>query len=152
MITWDELEAEVAGHVRGLRDGGFVVVEAPGAPGREYVARPARLGGLIKERRAVERPFAQAIRIRTALRGELAGPPSLRGTYPWTEEEQRRILALGWAVPVDPPGFAQPNYIRDWPDHVADADDAAAFLLRSLRELGPVASPDGLEVRVCPTG
>jgi len=152
MTTWDELEAEVAEHLRGLQEGGFVVVEAPGAPGRELVTRPARLGGLIKERRTVERPFAQAIRIRTALRGELAGPPSLGGTYPWTEEEQARLRALGWAVPVDPPGFAQPNYVHDWPDHVADADDAAALLLRSLRELGPVASPDGLDLRVHPAG
>lgn len=152
MADWRTLEAEVSGHLRGLADGGFVILEAPGAPERDGVVRPRRLGGLLPERRGPQRPYAQAIRIGSALRAELAGPPSLGGTFPWTTEEQERILAHGWAVPDDGPVFATPNYVRTWRDHVGDAEAAAAALVAALRDLADCPDAAGVVVRVHASG
>lgn len=110
--------------------------------------RPRRLGGLLPERRGEQRPYAQAIRIGTALRAELAGPPALGGAFPWTDEEERRILAGGWTVPDDGPGFATPNYVRTWPDHAADAAAAAGHLVSALRDLAGCPGPDAVVVQV----
>lgn len=152
MADWSALEAEVADHLRGLADGGFVVLEAPAAPARDAVVRPRRLGGLLAERRRAERPYAQAIRIGAALRAEFAGPPTLGGTFPWTDEEQARILAHGWAVPDDDPVFATPNYVRTWRDHAGDAEAAATALVAALRDLAGCPDAAGVVVRAHPNG
>lgn len=152
MADWSALEAEVADHLGALADGGFVVLEAPGAPARDGIVRPRRLGGLLPERRGPQRPYAQAIRIGSALRAELAGPPSLGGAFPWSDEEEQSILTRGWSLPADDPVFVTPNYVRTWPDHAGDARSAAAHLVASLRDLCGCPDPAGVAVRAHPNG
>lgn len=134
MGTW---ERDVAAELAALQDGEHLVRE--GRHGRDAVLRPARLGGLVRERRGPLVPYVQAIRIADELVVEAIGSVLVGGAVPLTDAEHARLLALGWEEPE--PQARTPNYVRVAP--VTAAADVARQWARTLEVLdGTPTVPD----------
>ncbi|WP_250445830.1 hypothetical protein [Actinotalea sp. C106] len=150
---WSAVEQELATTLRSLEEGESVVVEVTGA-GRPAVLQERRLLGLVRERTGTVHPYTQAIRVDDALVAECAGSPRTGGVYPWTPEEEERILALGWLVP-DRPDFVVPGYQREWVAgpglgyaEATHTSEAAALMVRTLREVMACTDPADVRVQV----
>lgn len=160
MTTWDEVEGQVRGLLAGLTPDAFVILQAGGAAAREVVRRRRRLGGLVAEARATQRPFVQLRRLGDDLWAECVGGPRVGGPFPWTDEQEDAIAALGWAPP-DRARLAVAHYWREWPGAfradaapgqgatdaaagapAAGAADAAALTIGTLRRVAGCSAAD----------
>lgn len=152
MTTWDELEADLGARLADLAVGAYVVLRAGGAAERTVVRRRRRLGGLVPEARAAQRPYVQLRRLEDDLWAECVGGPQVGGDFPWTDAEAHRIADLGWAAP-DPVRVPVRNVWREWlgvfgpaREDLPDAARAAAALVTAtLRVTGCTADDVVLE-------
>ncbi|QKE85455.1 hypothetical protein [Arthrobacter sp. NEB 688] len=144
--TWSTWEDALVVAVRGLADGASLTVTAP--PGHERMARSgSRLRWLLGGGRRPVAPFVRLVRAEDHLRGHWVGSPRAGGSFPWTREEEERLLADGWHVPTATDGK---DFVRFWPDDVpsgpflpeGDARRAAAAVGASFRDVLGV-TPDG---------
>ncbi|GIL35605.1 hypothetical protein [Phycicoccus sp. DTK01] len=145
--AWGAWTDDLAAAVRRLDDGASLTVTAP--PGHERMARSgSRLRWLLGGGRRPVAPSVRLVRAEDHLRGHWAGPQRGGGTFPWTREEEERILAAGWHVPTATDGK---DYLRFWPDDVpsgpylpeADARRAATVVATTFRDVLGVTPHDG---------
>ncbi len=135
--TWAQLEAAVVDAVLALPDGGSVVVEGPDWSAR--LARTERRVPLLPPKREPTRPWVRLTRMEDLLRGLCIGPLAFGSGFPWTPEEHRRILDLGW----HPSPAEGRDYVRFWPDDVPsgpylpreEAGRAAGAVALAFREV-----------------
>ncbi|GAA2727398.1 TY-Chap domain-containing protein [Cellulomonas aerilata] len=168
---WAEVESVLVGHLAGLHRQGFVTLEPPEPPpGPPPQDPPSRgvLGRLRRQRITVrDRPLVQLARENEYLDAECSGPvgdPGVDGGYPWDEEQQRRLLALGWQPPEElddwhmyrwygPAPDGLPDRLRQRVDDAAPvppatAADAARLVVATLRDVYGMRSPAGLHLVV----
>lgn len=146
--AWRAWEAALADAVLALPDGGSVTVLA--AAGHARPGRPAasRARWLVGARKRPVLPQARLVRVEDHLRGHWTGALRLGGPFPWTREEEDRILALGWHRPTVGDGD---DFVRFWPDDVPqgpylpreEASRAAAVVAATVREV--LGTPEGEE-------
>src|SRR5699024_7121956 len=128
-----------------LQDGEFVIIEGPS---RTLGRRTAWFGRSRPGQQMAM--FAQGARIDNVLYLEVIGGTHVHGEFPWTDAEDVALRKLGWQAP---PRKGVPLYMASFPangethrEYLSGtlARDAAALVVRSLRDVGAVASPTAL--------
>ncbi|MGL5819472.1 MAG: TY-Chap domain-containing protein [Phycicoccus sp.] len=112
---WEPWVTALADAVRGLGDGGALVLTGPDDAARPAVIRGPRLQGLLPGRYRDTAPWVRLRRDEQHLRGWCIGSEAIGGGFPLAPEHHAALLALGWHVPSQAEGA---DYLRWWPDDV----------------------------------
>lgn len=149
MDAWRAYEADLVHRFRNLDDGEFVIVEGP--------ARTVeRRTGIFRRGIKVDHAhlYTQLLRMENVLYCEIVGGPHIRGNFPWTDEEDSALRSLGWGKLPGPK--SEPVYCAYVPDPAPEfngpyldgavAQQAAQLIVRSLRDVAAVSSPQELRI------
>ena len=162
-MSWEVFHARLEDALRGFDERGFVTLLPPAPPGTpEPEPEPEPEHGMLARLRSrfnrlrghqqppLSRPLVQLSYDGEALAAECSGPVSGRGEndFPWTPEQQRRLLELGW----DPPDRSDYWHMYRWYGHEGEnlipqpvaAQQGAALVIATLRDVYGMANPDGL--------
>lgn len=168
--SWAEVEATLVEHLSRLHRHGFVTLDPPQPPSVPSTRESPRRGLLGRFRRPVEvrdRPLLQLSRGTMHLEAECSGPVGdvpVSTAYGWDEDQQRRLLELGWTAPDElddwhmyrwcgPAPDGLPDRLRQEGDDAAavppdTAADAARLVVSTLHEVFGMRGPAGLSIVV----